>query len=208
MSQATEYKLINVLTGRVFEDAGWCLDDPQATEPSLVRAQYAKRQITFGPQSEGLYRFADWLPISRRLKGSSAPITYKSKGLAKELGMTNLYITFSGYHPAVGANITTCAFKETEAYSVCGRMSDRESGRVLVVASAGNTARAFAKVCSENNIPLLLCVPEDNLNALWFEKPINDCVKLVASESGADYFDAIHVGNIAVKSPKFYVKKS
>lgn len=206
MSQATEYKLINVLTGRVFEDAGWCLDDPQATEPSLVRAQYAKRQITFGPQSEGLYRFADWLPISRRLKGSSAPITYKSKGLAKELGMTNLYITFSGYHPAVGANITTCAFKETEAYSVCGRMSDRESGRVLVVASAGNTARAFAKVCSENNIPLLLCVPEDNLNALWFEKPINDCVKLVASESGADYFDAIHVGNIAVKSPKFYAE--
>lgn len=206
MPQVTEYKLINVLTGRVFDDAGWCLDDPQATEPSLVRAQYAKRQITFGPQSEGLYRFADWLPIYRRLQGSSAPITYKSIGLAKELEMTNLYITFSGYHPAVGANITTCAFKETEAYSVCGRMSAKESGRVLVVASAGNTARAFAKVCSENNIPLLLCVPEDNLDALWFEKPINDCVKLVASESGADYFDAIHVSNIAVKSPKFYAE--
>jgi cysteate synthase len=75
--------------------------------------------------------------------------------------------------------------------------------RVLVVASAGNTARAFAKVCSDNHIPLLLCVPEDNLDALWFENPLNDCVKLVAAQSGGDYFDAIHLSNIAVKSPKF-----
>jgi len=49
----------------------------------------------------------------------------------------------------------------------------------------------------------LLCVPEDNLDALWFEHPVNDCVKLVAAQSGGDYFDAIHLSNIAVKSPKF-----
>jgi len=75
-----------------------------------------------------------------------------------------------------------------------------------VVASAGNTARAFAKVCSDNRIPLLLCVPEDNLDALWFEQPVNECVKLVATQSGGDYFDAIHLGNIAVKSPKFFAE--
>lgn len=91
--------------------------------------------------------------------------------------------------------MTTCSFKETEAYSVCGRMKP-EMDKILVVASAGNTARAFAKVCSENQIPLLLCVPEDNLDALWFEKPINSCVKLVCSAKGSDYFDAIHLSNV------------
>lgn len=48
----------------------------------------------------------------------------------------------------------------------------------MVVASAGNTARAFGRVCSENRIPLLLCVPEDNLEAIWADGPWNDCVKL------------------------------
>jgi cysteate synthase len=33
------------------------------------------------------------------LKGSSAPVTYKSEGLAEKLGLTNLWITFSGYWP-------------------------------------------------------------------------------------------------------------
>lgn len=101
--------------------------------------------------------------------------------------------------------MSTCSFKETEAYSVCGRLADDEK-RVLVVASAGNTARAFAKVCSENNIPLLLSVPEDNINALWFEKPLNPCVKLIVAQSGGDYFDAIHLSNLALKSPKFFAE--
>jgi cysteate synthase len=80
---------------------------------------------------------------------------------------------------------------------------DPAQQKVLVVASAGNTARAFAKVCSDNNIPLLLCVPEDNLEALWFENPLNDCVKLIASRTGSDYFDAIHLSNIACQCEGF-----
>ena len=71
-----------------------------------------------------------------------------------------------------------------------------EINKVLVVASAGNTARAFAQVCSDNKIPLLLSVPEDNLDALWFDAPLNNCVKLICSKTGSDYFDAIHLSNI------------
>jgi cysteate synthase len=71
-----------------------------------------------------------------------------------------------------------------------------EMNKVLVVASAGNTARAFAQVCSDNHIPLLICVPEDNINALWFDSTLNDCVKLICSKTGSDYFDAIHLSNI------------
>ena len=90
----------------------------------------------------------------------------------------------------------TCSFKETEAYSVCARL-DNNIEEILVVASAGNTARAFGQVCSDNKIPLLLCVPEDNLDALWFESSLDDCVKLVVSKTGGDYFDAIYLSNIA-----------
>jgi cysteate synthase len=77
---------------------------------------------------------------------------------------------------------------------------------VLVVASAGNTARAFARVCSDNNIKLLLAVPSDNLDALWFTEPFNDCVKLIACDKGGDYFDAINLSNMALKSSKFYAE--
>ena len=201
----TEYTLECVATGRQFADEGWTLDDKECSRPSLVRARYAKKQLGVKDDSFGIYKFADWLPVRRMLAGSSAPATYKSAKLAAELGLENLYITFNGYNPAVGARMTTCSFKETEAYSVCARIPEGEK-RVLVVASAGNTARAFAKVCSQNNIPLLLSVPADNLDALWFDAPLNPCVKLISCEKGGDYFDAIHLSNLALDSPKFYAE--
>ncbi len=201
----TKYTLECVATGREFEPTPWAMDDNQCKSPSLIRAKYEKQQIEVGDESMGLYKFADWLPVSRILEGSSAPVTYKSKGLAEHLGLENLYITFSGYYPAIGATMSTCSFKETEAYSVCARAEEGEE-RILVVASAGNTARAFAKVCSDNNIKLLLSVPADNLSALWFDAPLNPCVKLIACEKGGDYFDAIHLSNLALKSKLFYAE--
>ncbi len=203
--KATEYTLECVATARAFEDSGWVIDDKECSSPSLIRAKYAKKQLEVGDEEMGIYKFADWLPIRRTLTGSSAPVTYKSRGLGEWLGLENLYITFNGYYPAIGANMQTCSFKETEAYSVCARIPADEE-RVLVVASAGNTARAFAKVCSDNNINLLLSVPADNLDALWFTEPLNPCVKLIACEKGCDYFDAIHLSNIALKSPKYYAE--
>ncbi len=190
----TDYVLQSMHTGNKFEDTGWLLDAPNEDKPCLIRAIYDKKQLEVKDNDLGIYKFADWLPIHKTLDGSSAPVTYKSEGLAKYLGLNNLYITFSGYWPEKGANFRTCSFKETEAYAVCGRLAD--VGQTLVVASAGNTARAFARVCSDNNIPLLLCVPEDNVNALWFDEPIKDNVRLVVTKSGSDYFDAIHLSNI------------
>lgn len=192
----TKYCLQSIATGRKFEDTGWVLEDDQYDKPTLIRALYDKKQIDVKTNDFGIYKFADWLPIHKTLKGSSAPLTYKSKALAEYLGLENLYITFSGYWPEIGANMPTCSFKETESYSVCARMDD-DNKMILVVASAGNTARAFARVCSDNNIPLLLTVPEDNIDVLWFDEPIKDCVKLVASRRGSDYFDAIHLSNLA-----------
>ncbi len=201
-SEATPYKLQSLATGQIFDDSGWLLEAPNENQPALIRAIYAQKQLKVKDTSFGLYRFADWLPVNRYLQGSSAPVTYKSDGLAHELGLKNLYVTFSGYWPEKGVEMKTGSFKETEAYSVCGRMSPDQK-EVLVVASAGNTARAFAQVCSDNRIPLLLCVPHDNLNALWFESPLNACVKLISSEAGSDYFDAIHLSNIVSQMEGF-----
>jgi cysteate synthase len=201
----TEYTLECAATGRRFNDEGWMLEDRQCGTPSLVRAIYEKKQIDIKSEDHGLYKFHDWLPIHRMLHGSAAPLTWKSEKLAARLGLANLWITFSGWNPARGAKMTTCSFKETEAYSVCARIPEGEQ-RILVVASAGNTARAFARVCSDNRIPLLLSVPADNLDALWFDAPLDDCVKLIATEKGSDYFDAIHLSNLVMRSRRFFAE--
>lgn len=186
----THYKLRNFINGREFEDTGWTLSDPECDKPTLIRAIYDARHLKTENGERGIFKFADWLPIKRFLKNAPVTITYKSKSLAKHLGLSNLYIAFSGYWPEIGAEMDTCSFKETEAYSVCARLPEN-CNKVLVVASAGNTARAFAKVCSENNIPLLLVVPFDNCDSMWFRMPLSPCVKLVCTPSGTDYYDAI-----------------
>ena len=197
----TAYKLENCATGRQFEETGWTLSDPEHNEPALIRAVYEKRHIDIKGPSWGLYRFADWLPVSRKLEGSGAPVTYKSEALAAELGLENLYITFNGWWPQRGAAMSTCSFKETEAYSVCARLPEGNN-KTLVVASAGNTARAFAHVCSKNNIPVVIAIPFDNLNALWFSEPLNPCVKIICTPSGTDYYDTIVLASKLNGSPR------
>lgn len=201
----TNYVLKSRCCNAVFEDKNWELECPNRCAAALIYADYQAKQIQVGADELGLYRFADWLPICKTLKGSASPITYKSEGLAHQLGLENLYITFNGYWPEKGANMSTGSFKECEAYAICARKNDNHD-KVMVVASAGNTARAFAHVCSENKIPLLLCVPQDNIDALWSDKPIDSCVKLICSESGSDYFDAIALSNVACEMNKFYAE--
>lgn len=205
MFKPTNYKLRNIADGHVFEDEGWTLADPASKVPSLVRAEYENRFFTPRDDLKGLYRYAEWMPVQRVLRRSHAPVTYKSKGLANLLGMDNLYITFSGYWPKIGAKMETCSFKETEAFSVCARLAKRDK-RVLVVQSAGNTARAFAKVCSDNNIPLVVCIPEDNVHDLWFLKPLRSCVKVLATPFGTDYYDAITLGEKLCRDPRFFAE--
>jgi len=201
--EPTKYFLQSVGSGKIFPDSGWTLDAPDEATPSLIRAVYENRRLSLRNDLPGLFRFADWLPINRILEHSATPVTYRSENLARELGLENLWITFNGYWPEKGALMTTCSFKETEAYSVCARLHPGNS-RVLVVASAGNTARAFARVCSDNRIPLLLCVPEDNLDAMWFDHPLDQCVKMVCSEKGCDYYDAIQLSMVAASTEGFF----
>ena len=99
----TRYRLVNVADGHEFEDKGWTLGDPEARTPSLIRAVYENKQFTPRDTEDGIYRYADWMPIKRTLRKSCAPVTYKSKGLARHLGLEKLYSTFSGWNPKIGA---------------------------------------------------------------------------------------------------------
>lgn len=201
----TSYHLVNVANGNEFTDKGWTLSDPKGGVPSLVRAVYDNKRFTPREDLDGIYRYAEWMPIRRTLKNSCAPVTYKSKGLAKFLGLENLYITFSGWNPKIGATFQTCSFKETEAYSVLARLDDKDK-RILIVQSAGNTARAFAQVCSDNKIPVVICVPQDCLHDLWFRRKLDKCVKLLAVPHGCDYYDAIALGEKLAEDPRFFLE--
>ena len=196
------YKLRCLETGEILSDADAPLVNPNATQPAFLRAEYDSKEFAPGPLEDGIYRFERWMPIRRRLAGSSAPITYQSEGLARRLGLNRLFITFSGYWPERGCRMLTGTFKECEAYSVCAR-TPSGSDSVLVVASAGNTARAFARVCSDNEIPLVLVIPEGNLQSLWSIGPLSECVRVIAAGRDSDYSDAIALADTIASLPGF-----
>lgn len=196
------YTLTCLATGTELSDDDLPLLNPDAPNPAFLRTRYRSRAFSPGPAKQGLYRFAGWLPVHHVLAGSSAPITYRSIRLARHLGLSNLFITFSGYWPERGARMLTGTFKECEAYSVCSRLP-RHHPDVLVVASAGNTARAFTRVCSDNNIPLVVVIPERNLPALWSVGPVRDNVSVVAAAGDSDYADAIQLAETIASLPGF-----
>ena len=198
----TSYQLKCLGSDRVLADDGVRLESGLSSKPAFLRTVYAEKTLPLGSDSTGIFRFASWLPVNRRIEGSSAPVTYKSTGLAGELGLENLFLTFSGYWPEKGALMATGTFKECEAYSVCARLPENFSD-VLVVASAGNTARAFIHVCSKNKIPLVVVVPEQNLADIWSDHEIDPCVRVVASGGRSDYFDAITLSRTICSLPGF-----
>ncbi len=170
---------------------------------SLLRTDYQARQIE--PKSlPGIWRFLDWLPVQGIIaKAEGAPVTYKSRGLAKELGLENLYISFNGYWPERGAKNPTCSFKDLEAAPTMQRLLERGDNPTLVVASAGNTARAFAHVSSLTGQPLLLFVPEKALDRMWTTCITKDVGQVTLMAVQGDYYDAIQIAEKVQSLPGF-----
>lgn len=199
-----EYQLRCVSDGSV--QPPYSLSCPH--DSSLLRADYQARQIK--PRSlPGIWRFLDWLPVEGIIaEAEVAPVTYKSRDLARELGLENLYISFNGYWPERGAKMPTCSFKDLEAAPTMKRLQERGDNPTLVVASAGNTARAFAHVSLITGQPLILFVPEKALDRMWTaasasaaESRGNGQVKLIAVQG--DYYDAISIAEKVQSLPGF-----
>lgn len=167
---------------------------------SLLRSEYATCRLE-QKDLPGLWRFFDWLPVKGIIpEASSGSVTYRSTGLAGELGLNNLFISFSGYWPEAGAAMPTCSFKDLEAPPTVQRLREQGEGSALVVASAGNTARAFAQVASLTGQPLVLFVPEKALDRMWITVQKGP-VTLVSVKG--DYYDAISVAEKVQSRPGF-----
>lgn len=171
-------------------DNGLILECPNEHSPALLVSHYDSASLISDGEAEGLYRYRRWLPIGRELKGAGRTVTYQSERLSRITGLPHLWIAFNGYWPERGAALETATFKELEAYSVLARLP-REQPGILVVASAGNTAAAFATACSKNKMACLIIIPESGLHRLQSPGPLDPRVKIVSLVGFTDYYDAI-----------------
>lgn len=197
------YHLRCTACGEEYADDRFRLTCDRDHRPALLRTEYGSKKLRVRPELPGMFKYADFLPVDRTLDVQGAPVTFRSEALAGRLGLENLYVIFNGYWPEREAFMHTASFKELEAPSVLSRVP-RDHGGTIVVASAGNTGRAFAHICSQNGLPLLLVVPEENAREIWSPNPYGDSVKLVLASGGSDYFDAITLAGRIVDLPGFF----
>jgi cysteate synthase len=129
------------------------------------------------------------------------PVTYRSSGLAKELGLDQLFISFNGYWPERGADMLTCSFKELEALPTIRRLEEQGGRDILVVASAGNTGRAFSYVASKIGQPVVVVVPSATQDRIWIPDIERGRVTVIAVDG--DYYDAIALGDRLAALPGF-----
>jgi cysteate synthase len=118
-------------------------------------------------------------------------MSYRSIEMAKELRLEELLIGFNGYWPERFANMKTGSFKELEALPTLQRVVESGTKEVLVLASAGNTARAFSYVASMISVPCVVVVPKSAVSRLWLPGVEKGNVVVVGVDG--DYADAISV---------------
>jgi cysteate synthase len=166
---------------------------------SLIRTKYYAKRLTLRGLP-GMWKFYDWLPTEGHTESGGATVTYRSESLARELGI-DLHVAFNGYWPEIGADMKTCSFKELEAPPTIVRAREH-GGRAMVLASAGNTARAFAYLSTLTGFPLIIVVPEKNAERLWIPgREPGPSVKLITLAGDCDYTDAITLANRIAAQP-------
>ncbi len=156
---------------------------------SLLRTNYYKPLSIGDTNTLGLFAFS-WLPNNYQFPCTSYPITYKSKKLAEYLELSHLYLSYSGYNPDIGAYNYTGTFKEFEAIGVFSRQG-YNSHTKLVLASAGNTARAFCEIGSKLHAHIIVVVPQHAVQNLWTTTQKHPYIRIIAVDG--TYNDAIAI---------------
>lgn len=152
----------------------------------LLRAEYDAEQLALN-NTEGVFKFYDWLPVRSTIRSLSCPVAFRNEDLAREIGLKDLWIGFTGYYPERNAYVKSCSFKEMEALPTMARIRDCKGG-TIVVASAGNTGRAFAQICNEVGMDCIIVVPERSGDRIRISEQ-NRHAKLLTVRG--DYADAI-----------------
>lgn len=171
---------------------------PLCCGAGVVRVDYGSAQPVRDDLA-GVWRYLPWLPIDRPGPFSVRGVTYRSEGLARSLGLDELWISFHGYWPERGADCPTCTFKDPEAAVTLQRLVEFRAPGV-VVASAGNTARSLVVLGGEVGLPVLAIVAEQHLERIWSIDGRLPPSSVVVGLRGADYNDAIDLaGDVSAR---------
>ena len=220
--------------GREYSPDPFRLECDECREQALLEARYAMphgstaepdqqrawSELGFDAEDQSFFRYQNWLPVRNTFSGAALPALCQSRAFARKLGLKDLDLLFSGYSPELGCDIRSTTFKEFEAYSVLanlggslnrgtGQTTGQSESPVLVVASAGNTARAFAEVALRENLAVLLVVPQPALKELRLSVPYSkdSQVVFVASTNKhepSEYAEAIAISRVFCRSPHFF----
>ncbi|MEU5052618.1 cysteate synthase [Streptomyces sp. NPDC021096] len=204
INSGDHYSLVCTRCGARVADDGMRSGCALCGDDSMLRTEYEAEGFGVDPGASGVFRYRQWLPVRREVAGSGRPAVFRSEGLGGALGLRDLWISFSGYWPERNCGMRSGTFKELEAYTVLGRVP--EDAGVMVVASAGNTAAAFAAACRDYAFPCLLVIPERAVAGLAVAGEVGEHVKVVALE-GATYNQAIaYSRRLVASSPEFFAE--
>lgn len=182
------YDLVCVDNGEIVEE-NYTLSCPNGRN-SLLRARYHAKRLNLR-NHDSVFKFGDWLPVSTVFDSKASPVTFQNERLSKELGLNNLWIGFTGYYPERGAYAKSGSFKELEALPTYSRLNDY-SDKTVVIASAGNTARAFAEVGNQIGNNCVIVVPETAEGGMTVSED-RGFAKLITVKG--DYADAIAIAD-------------
>jgi cysteate synthase len=181
-----KYRLVCAGCANIYnEDRLKCPNDS-----GLLRTDYTNKRIVL-KDAPGMGKFHDWLPIHEIMTTDSGPVTYRSMELSAELGLNNLFISFNGYWPEKGANIKTCSFKELEAFPTVQKIKGGYNS--LVLASAGNTARAFSHVSAMTGVDVYIVVPSTGMPRMWLPEEPSESIHIIQLGKNCDYTDSCHL---------------
>jgi cysteate synthase len=166
---------------------------------SLLRTRYEEK--SFRPTAApNLFKFLDWLPCEGGAETQVGPIVFRSEKLGRWVGHDNLYCAFTGYWPEREAWNPTGTFKDLEAIPTLLALRDRGKRRIIL-ASAGNTARAFAHAARLLDFTVYIIVPEAMLFRLWLPSDglSRGTIRLAAVRGSSDYSRAIRLSDELAK---------
>jgi cysteate synthase len=194
------YVLVCPLCGRRQEDDGLALSCPEPHGPALLQTRYEAERLTVAPGAGGLFRYRSWLPVVRDCPEAGGTVVFRDEKLGRILGLSNLWVAFSGHWPERGAGLETATDGALAAYTVWGRLP--AEAPALVVASTADAAAAFGAVFSRRRTACVLLVPGRDLSSLRLREPLHPAVRLVALDGAGDR-DVAAVADALARTPGF-----
>ena len=161
---------------------------------ALPRTEYAETRFCVEDRAD-IFRYSAWLPAASTVPTTVGPAVLRSERLATRLGLRDLVIAFSGYAPEIGARNVTGSFKDFEALPTLLYLREQGVGGV-VLASAGNTARAFAHAATILAFPTTIVVPEVVATSIRIPIMPSSAVRLIAVSGSPDYSAAIRLAGL------------